>query len=133
MLPNARTLLHPHLAIGDRRKLGRPSGYGPTAVIGWTEIPQRSEHGALEQLSRVSHAKTDVETIFQNTAAHRIWLGVFPENTRARRAYEAVGFQAEGIARGSAFFGGRHRDEVVMSLLRPDWAAGRQLSASETT
>jgi diamine N-acetyltransferase len=73
-----------------------------------------------------------VETIFQNTAAHRIWLGVFPENTRARRAYEAVGFQAEGIARGSAFFGGRHRDELVMSLLRPDWAACSQLSARET-
>lgn len=74
-----------------------------------------------------------VQIIFQNTDAHRIWLGVFPENTRARRAYEAVDFQAEGIARGSAFFGGRHRDEVVMSLLRPDWAAGRQLSARETT
>jgi RimJ/RimL family protein N-acetyltransferase len=74
-----------------------------------------------------------VQIIFQHTDAHRIWLGVFPENTRARRAYEAVGFQAEGIARGSAFFGGRHRDEVVMSLLRPDWAAGRQLSARETT
>lgn len=72
-----------------------------------------------------------VQIIFQNTDAHRIWLGVFPENTRARRAYEAV--KAEGIARGSAFFGGRHRDEVVMSLLRPDWAAGRQLSARETT
>jgi RimJ/RimL family protein N-acetyltransferase len=73
-----------------------------------------------------------VEIIFQNTDAHRIWLGVFPENTRARRAYEAVGFQAEGIARGSAFFGGRHRDELVMSLLRPDWVACSELSARET-
>jgi len=73
-----------------------------------------------------------VAIIFQNTDAHRIWLGVFPENTRARRAYEAVGFQAEGIARGSAFFGGRHRDELVMSLLRPDWAACSELSARET-
>jgi RimJ/RimL family protein N-acetyltransferase len=74
-----------------------------------------------------------VEIIFQNTDAYRIWLGVFRENTRARRAYEAVGFQAEGIARGSAFFGGRYRDELVMSLLRPDWAACRQSSGRETT
>jgi RimJ/RimL family protein N-acetyltransferase len=74
-----------------------------------------------------------VEIIFQNTSAHRIWLGVFPENTRARRAYEAVGFQAEGIARGSAFFGGMHRDELVMSLLRPDWAACPQLSPRDMT
>ena len=74
-----------------------------------------------------------VEIIFQNTDAHRIWLGVFPENTRARRAYEAVGFQAEGVARGNAFFGGAHRDELVMALLRPDWAAGARRSARETT
>jgi diamine N-acetyltransferase len=62
-----------------------------------------------------------VHVIFQDTNAYRVWLGVFPENVRARRAYEAVGFQVEGIARGSAFFGGVHRDEVVMALLRPEW------------
>jgi RimJ/RimL family protein N-acetyltransferase len=46
---------------------------------------------------------------------------VFPQNMRARRAYEAVGFVPEGIARGSAFFGGVYRDELVMSVLRTDW------------
>lgn len=66
-----------------------------------------------------------VARIFRDTEAHRIWLGVFPENVRARRAYEAVGFKAEGVARGSAFFGGVHRDELVMALLRPDWSLGR--------
>jgi len=65
-----------------------------------------------------------VDRIFQKTDAHRIWLGVFPENIRACRAYEAVGFRAEGIARGSAFFGGTHRDELVMALLRPQWRTG---------
>jgi diamine N-acetyltransferase len=67
-----------------------------------------------------------IEVIFRDTQAHRIWLGIFPENCRARRAYEAVGFQTEGLARGSAFFGGIYRDELVMSLLRPDWAARDQ-------
>ncbi len=66
-----------------------------------------------------------VETIFRATDAYRISLGVFPENIRGRRAYEAVGFTKEGIARGSAFFGGEHRDEVVMALLRPEWTADR--------
>jgi RimJ/RimL family protein N-acetyltransferase len=66
-----------------------------------------------------------VDRIFSETEAHRIWLGVFPENDRARRAYEAAGFKAEGVARGSAFFGGVYRDELVMALLRPDWSAGR--------
>jgi RimJ/RimL family protein N-acetyltransferase len=66
-----------------------------------------------------------VDAVFRETDAHRLWLGVFPDNVRARRVYEALGFQAEGIARGNAFFGGVHRDELVMALLRPDWVARR--------
>jgi len=66
-----------------------------------------------------------VDRIFSETDAHRIWLGVFPDNARARGAYEAVGFKAEGLARGSAYFGGVYRDELVMALVRPDWPAGR--------
>ena len=59
--------------------------------------------------------------VFEETDAWRLWLGLFPENLRARKAYEAAGFQAEGIARGSAFFDGIFRDELIMALLRPDW------------
>ena len=66
-----------------------------------------------------------VDRIFCETEAHRIWLGVFPDNARARRAYEAVGFKAEGVARGSSFFGGVYRDELVMALLRPEWPAAK--------
>jgi RimJ/RimL family protein N-acetyltransferase len=62
-----------------------------------------------------------VDAVFRETNARRVWLGLFPDNTRARRAYEAVGFREEGIARGDAFFGGVHRDELVMALLRPEW------------
>jgi diamine N-acetyltransferase len=63
-----------------------------------------------------------VTRIFQETDAHRIWLGVFPENARARHVYEAVGFRAEGLARGNAFFGGVYSDELIMALLRPEWS-----------
>jgi diamine N-acetyltransferase len=73
-----------------------------------------------------------VDTIFHETAAHRVWLGVFPENARARRTYEAIGFKAEGVARGSAFFGGVHRDELIMSVLRPEWPAGGDLVPGKT-
>jgi RimJ/RimL family protein N-acetyltransferase len=69
-----------------------------------------------------------VDAVFEETDAWRLWLGVFPENPRARRAYEAVGFLAEGIARGVAFFGGVPRDELVMALLRPEWQALRDRS-----
>jgi RimJ/RimL family protein N-acetyltransferase len=64
-----------------------------------------------------------VGTVFKETDAWRVWLSTYPENVRARRAYEAVGFQPEGIARGSAFFHGAYRDELVMALLRPEWEA----------
>lgn len=63
-----------------------------------------------------------VERIFKDTDSYRIWLGVFPDNIRARGAYQAVGFRAEGIARGNAFIGGVHRDELVMAMLRPEWS-----------
>jgi RimJ/RimL family protein N-acetyltransferase len=66
-----------------------------------------------------------VDAAFAETDVWRLWLGVLPENIRARRAYEGVGFKAEGVARGSAFFGGVHRDELVMALLRPEWEANR--------
>jgi RimJ/RimL family protein N-acetyltransferase len=64
-----------------------------------------------------------INVVFEETAVWRLWLGVFPENVRARRTYEAVGFKAEGIARGCAFLDGIHRDELIMALLRPEWQA----------
>jgi RimJ/RimL family protein N-acetyltransferase len=66
-----------------------------------------------------------IDAVFEETDVWRLWLGVFPENTRARRAYESVGFKAEGIARGSAFLDDIYKDELVMALLRPEWRAGR--------
>jgi RimJ/RimL family protein N-acetyltransferase len=64
-----------------------------------------------------------VDRVFDKTDAWRLWLGVFPDNVRAQKSYAAVGFRPEGVARGSAFFGGIHRDELVMALLRPEWEA----------
>jgi len=65
-----------------------------------------------------------VDAVFTETDAWRVWLGVMPDNARARHAYEAVGFRAEGIARGSAFFGGVHRDELVMADAGPEAPRG---------
>jgi RimJ/RimL family protein N-acetyltransferase len=62
-----------------------------------------------------------IAVVFGETDTHRLCLGLFPENVRARRAYEAAGFVAEGVARGSTFFHGQARDELIMSILRPEW------------
>ena len=71
-------------------------------------------------LGRALLAKV-IDRIFADTEAFRVWLGVFAENERAQRAYRAIGFRDEGISRGAAFFYGRHRDELVMAVLRPEW------------
>ena len=63
-----------------------------------------------------------VDAAFGETDVYRLSLGLFPENLRARRLYEGVGFKLEGVSRGSAAFHGVHRDELVMALLRPEWA-----------
>jgi RimJ/RimL family protein N-acetyltransferase len=62
-----------------------------------------------------------LDSVFGETQAYRLSLGLFPENLRARRVYEGVGFKAEGISRGSAYFQGVNRDELVMAIVRPDW------------
>ncbi|MER9108685.1 GNAT family N-acetyltransferase [Mesorhizobium sp. M0848] len=75
-----------------------------------------------------------VRAAFTETDVHRLWLGCFTDNLRAQRSYEAVGFVAEGVARGSAFFRGKHCDELVLSLLRPEWEAlVRRLAKSPRT
>jgi RimJ/RimL family protein N-acetyltransferase len=71
--------------------------------------------------------KQVIDAVFRETDAWRVWLTLYPDNARARRAYEALGFQAEGIARGSAFFHGVHRDELVMAVLRPEWEGTRRM------
>ena len=69
-----------------------------------------------------------VDAVFGETRSYRLSLGLFPENARARRLYEGGGFRLEGLSRGSALFNGVHRDELVMAIVRPDWAQARAAS-----
>ncbi|MEI7711444.1 MAG: GNAT family protein [Rhodospirillales bacterium] len=66
-----------------------------------------------------------MDRVFTETPCHRFWLGQFPNNIRARQTYESVGFTAEGIARGNIYLFGRHHDELILSVLRPEWEARR--------
>jgi RimJ/RimL family protein N-acetyltransferase len=121
-----------HLAALDDRNYAyfvaceadQPAGF--TIVRDWAS-PERATCVKRIVVSKPGNGvgrrllRAGVDTIFSETHAHRVWLGVFPENARARRVYEAIGFKAEGVARGSAFFAGVHRDELIMSVLRPEW------------
>ncbi|WP_376095135.1 GNAT family N-acetyltransferase [Roseomonas sp. CCTCC AB2023176] len=125
-------LAAPHFAYFIARRDGAPVGF---AILRDWNAPERvtkvqriavSDPGAGTGRALL---RAVADAAFTETLVHRLWLGVFPDNLRAQRAYAAVGFVPEGIARGSAFFGGLHRDELVMSLIRPDWEAARAASS----
>ncbi len=58
---------------------------------------------------------------FSHLGLHRIHLTTASGNYRARRAYEAVGFQPEGVLRQSFYRGGLLEDVHVHSLLVTEW------------
>jgi hypothetical protein len=50
---------------------------------------------------------------------------VFAFNPRARRVYEKAGFVAEGVLRDALRYDGAWVDEIVMSILAPEWERHR--------
>jgi RimJ/RimL family protein N-acetyltransferase len=125
---HAAVLCDPNYAYFIAEADNDPVGFG--ILRDWTSV----DHVTL--IKRVAVAEPGrghgkalmralVDAAFVETPVHRLWIGCFPHNVRARRAYEAVGFVAEGIARGSAFFHGKHHDELILAMLRPDWQAMR--------
>lgn len=64
-----------------------------------------------------------LEWLFNDRGAHRVWLEVFPANTRAQRAYEKVGFIREGTLRETWLSDGQWQDEHLYSMLRREYNA----------
>jgi RimJ/RimL family protein N-acetyltransferase len=58
-----------------------------------------------------------IRKVFDECAAHRLWLDVFEHNIRAQRAYAAVGFQHEGVLREAVYRDGEYHSLVLMSIL----------------
>ena len=58
---------------------------------------------------------------FRELRLERIWLNVWTENDRARRAYERAGFVLEATLRHDRYEGGHYTSGHVMSLLRDEW------------
>lgn len=60
---------------------------------------------------------------FGELRLERLSLLVYADNDRARRVYEAAGFQLEGTMRRALYQRGERLDVHVMGLLRDDWAS----------
>jgi len=60
---------------------------------------------------------------FDDLNLARIYLYAVSYNTRAIELYRRIGFQMEGTLRAALFKNGRFEDEVLMSMLRDEYAA----------
>lgn len=58
---------------------------------------------------------------FEKMALNRIEATTDPENIRAVRLIERLGFSKEGVLRGKYFYKGRFHDDIIYSLLREEW------------
>ena len=59
---------------------------------------------------------------FLQLGLNRIELQTWAFNTRGIASYAKAGFVEEGCRREAVFFNGRRHDEVIMAILRDDWA-----------
>ena len=63
--------------------------------------------------------------LFDTVGLHRVWLGTYDHNARARRAYEKAGFVREGVMRQSDWVDGRWVDSVIYGILEDEFREGR--------
>ena len=120
----------PFFKEGDRREdvlvaevEGRPVGYlqlqRATRVASNAHVLQirglavdpREQGGGVGR-SLLEGAITEA----RRRGARRLTLRVLAPNAVARAAYEASGFEVEGVLRGEFLLGGRYVDDVLMAL-----------------
>jgi RimJ/RimL family protein N-acetyltransferase len=65
--------------------------------------------------------KAVVGFAFRHLGMRRVQLEVLAEDARAVGAYKKVGFVEEGTARERDWHDGRHKDVLLMAILRSEW------------
>ena len=71
--------------------------------------------------------KQVIDLAFTELGANRLWIDVFDDNARARRAYRSAGFQEEGLLREAALkTNGELGSLVIMSILAREYASVKQ-------
>jgi RimJ/RimL family protein N-acetyltransferase len=63
---------------------------------------------------------------FETLNLNRVFLQVYAENVRGKRAYEKAGFLEEGRLREAVYKRGKYDDVIVMSVLRSEWIARKK-------
>lgn len=100
-------------------------------VVGWGKIEHPTPFPASEHVWHVTGLAVDpaeqrtgvgralVEALIESArsrGARRLTLRVFAPNQPARRLYEGLGFETEGVLRGEFRVGDDYVDDVLMAL-----------------
>ncbi|WDV46881.1 GNAT family protein [Clostridiaceae bacterium M8S5] len=114
------------ISFGIRTKDGRIAG-----TIGAGIIDLKNRHlmvglGILSDKDRGKGYGSEAIRLFNDYAflelnMHRVYLGCFNFNEKARMLYERIGFKLEGIDRAFVFRNGNYYDGSVLGLLRREW------------
>lgn len=76
-------------------------------------VPERGlGRRVLQELLRI---------VFREVGAHRLFLDVFEDNSRARHVYECLGFRYEGVMREAANREGQWCNLHLMSMLETEY------------
>lgn len=116
-----------------------PTGSEPAVVIGNIGLFHYSERAHNAELGIVigekdywsqgygsDAIKTLLRYAFDELNYHRVYLRVYDFNPRGVRCYSKCGFEIEGRLRQQIFRHGAWHDEIVMGVLRDDFARPAQ-------
>lgn len=114
--------------------IGEDEDGQPLGFVILMDLGRRDGNACVKRIA-VSSPETGVGTqllagavdfAFLETNAHRLWLDVVSGNLRAQAVYRKIGFIQEGVMREAALLpDGTRCDFLLMSILRPEWAARR--------
>lgn len=65
--------------------------------------------------------KAIIKYAFEETKTNKIWLDVYPDNHRAIKLYEGLGFKRDGLLRQNYKSEKGYLDQAVYSLLREEY------------
>jgi diamine N-acetyltransferase len=104
----------------ESRRAGYAILRGLTSVNGSVELKRIAISEPGRGLGR-RLLEAILKKAFDEFSAHRIWLDVFTENSRARHVYRSVGFVEEGVLRECVKHGDTYRSLVLMSMLESEY------------
>jgi ribosomal-protein-alanine N-acetyltransferase len=88
------------------------------ARMGYDLLPEHRRKGIMTEAMRAALGHG-----FVAMGLHRVEALVDPVNTASIRLVERLGFHRDGTLRENTYFRGRFIDDVVFSLLAPEWRA----------